>query len=125
MTFAFGKTSRFCITTLSGINTIWEFGTFQIKIPNSFNLFGIWDLGFITNLGSKYSYNAGYCCNKGIGVEKDEHKVFVYYQKSTVMGDASEHMNATKRNLEFWVLLVLLSDPTPNKFKVSVLNRIF
>ena len=54
MILGFGTIMEFGM--ILGFGTIWEFGTFQIKIPNSFNLFGIWDLGFITNLGGKYSY---------------------------------------------------------------------
>src|SRR5690348_336148 len=32
-------------------------------------------------------YNVGYCYEKGIGVEKDECKAFIYYQKSAEMGN--------------------------------------
>src|SRR5260364_211754 len=34
-------------------------------------------------------YTLGYNYQHGIGVEKDESKAFIYYQKSSEMGDAS------------------------------------
>ncbi|KAF0541894.1 HCP-like protein [Gigaspora margarita] len=32
--------------------------------------------------------NVGYCYHNGYGVEKDEHKAFLYYQMSAEMGNA-------------------------------------
>ena len=38
-------------------------------------------------------YMVGYCYQNGIGVEKDEHKAFIYYQKSAEMGNADGAFN--------------------------------
>ncbi|RIB02480.1 hypothetical protein C2G38_2227715 [Gigaspora rosea] len=36
----------------------------------------------------KGAYQIGYCYDKGIGVKKDEHKAFIYYQISAEIGEA-------------------------------------
>ncbi|KAF0529897.1 calmodulin-dependent protein kinase [Gigaspora margarita] len=38
--------------------------------------------------GPSELFSLGYNYQNGIGVEKDEHKAFFYYQKSADMGDA-------------------------------------
>ncbi|KAF0424592.1 calmodulin-dependent protein kinase [Gigaspora margarita] len=38
---------------------------------------------------STATINVGHCHHSGIRVEKDEHKAFIYYQKSVDMGDAT------------------------------------
>ncbi|RIB17138.1 hypothetical protein C2G38_2188117 [Gigaspora rosea] len=38
-------------------------------------------------------HNTGLCYRNGIGVEKDEHKAFFYFQKFAVMGNISRTYN--------------------------------
>ena len=39
-------------------------------------------------------YNAGYCYHNAIGFEKNEHKAFIYYQRSAEIGDIDGTHNA-------------------------------